>query len=373
MKTVCVTGSQGFLGGYICRHLLENDYRVIGIDNYSKYGKVARDYDNHPYFRFVEMDLTGMYAVVKLFNVLKRYSVKYLIAGAAMVGGIKYFHDRAYDLLATNERIAANTFDAAIKAYKESALEKVVVISSSMVYEGADAHLEHLQYISNDNSVDDKVYQSALHKSIWPSHEWQTKQFPPPYSTYGFSKLAIEYFAEGAHTQYGLDYGIVRPFNAVGLGEEESPNEPEVQSGNIKLRMSHVLPDLVVKCLRGQNPLRLYGDGQQVRCFTHGKDIARGVAAVMEHRGKINRAFNISVARKTSILELAEMVWREVHGSAVPFAWESEKPFEHDVQVRLPSVELAANELGWKADISLEETVKEVVEYFRRLHNGQHA
>lgn len=363
MKTVCVTGSQGFLGGYICRHLLDNNYRVIGIDNFSKYGKVARDYDHHPYFRLVEMDLTHMYAVVKLFNVLKKSSVKYLVAGAAMVGGIKYFHDKAYDLLATNERIAANTFDAAIKAYQESALEKVVVISSSMVYEGADEHFAYLHNLFGDVPPNSDEFQP--HKDVWPSTEEKVRQFPPPDSTYGWSKLSAEYFAAGANAQYGLDYGIVRPFNAVGIGEEESPNEPEVQSGNIKLRMSHVLPDLVVKCLRGQNPLCIYGDGQQIRCFTHGKDIARGVEKVMEANCAENRAFNISTARKTSILELAEMVWREVHGSAVPFKWESEPPFEHDVQVRLPSVELAERVLNWRAEITLEESVREVVKYFR--------
>jgi nucleoside-diphosphate-sugar epimerase len=280
---------------------------------------------------------------------MKRYSVKYLIAGAAMVGGIKYFHDKAYDLLATNERIAANTFDAAIQGYEESALEKVIVISSSMVYEGADAHAA---------CVDSRF--------VWPSTEDRTKHFPSPYSTYGFSKLAIEYFAQGAYDQYGLDYGIVRPFNAVGLGEEESPNEPEVESGNIKLRMSHVLPDLVMKILRGQNPLHLYGDGSQIRCFTHGSDIARGVTAVMENNNATHRAFNISTSRQTTILELASSVWREVHGTKTPFVWVSDEPFEHDVQCRLPSVQLAKEILGWESKVTLEETIKEVVGYFKK-------
>ena len=88
---------------------------------------------------------------------------------------------------------------------------------------------------------------------------------PPPHSTYGFQKLACEYFARGAWEQYKLPYTIVRPFNCVGIGEGRALNAPAILSGNVKLAMSHVLPDLVLKVLSGQDPLHMLGSGKQVR------------------------------------------------------------------------------------------------------------
>ena len=103
------------------------------------------------------------------------------------------------------------------------------------------------------------VFESA---DSWPSYEGQEREVPPPLSSYGFQKLAVEYFARAAHEQYGLPYTIVRPFNCVGIGEMRAQSEVEVLSGNVKLAMSHVVPDLVQKVVKGQDPLHILGDGQ---------------------------------------------------------------------------------------------------------------
>ena len=99
---------------------------------------------------------------------------------------------------------------------------------------------------------------------------------PPPRSSYGFQKLAVEYFAHAAHDQYGLPYTLVRPFNCVGVGEARALGEVEVLSGNVKLAMSHVVPDLVQKVCKGQDPLHILGDGSQIRHYTYGGDLASG-------------------------------------------------------------------------------------------------
>ena len=107
-KTVLVTGSQGFIGSYLCLELLNNGYQVIGVDNFSKYGKVSRPHDSHKNFIFHEMDVLDL----KYETVPEEFlEVDYIIAVAAMIGGISYFHKYAYDLMATNERIMASTFD----------------------------------------------------------------------------------------------------------------------------------------------------------------------------------------------------------------------------------------------------------------------
>src|SRR5207302_9474473 len=134
----------------------------------------------------------------------------------------------------------------------------------------------------------------------------------PPLSWYGFQKLAVEYFARAAHQQYGLPSTILRPFNCVGIGEGRALGDVEGLSGNVRLAMSHVVPDLVQKVVKGQDPLHILGDGSQVRHYTYGGDLARGIVAAMEHPHALNGDFNLSTAQETTVLELAERIWRRL-------------------------------------------------------------
>ena len=81
-------------------------------------------------------------------------------------------------------------------------------------------------------------------------------------------------------------------------------------SGNVKLAMSHVVPDLVQKVLKGQDPLHILGAGNQVRHYTYGGDLAHGIRLAMESDATLNEDFNLSTAASTTVLELAEMIWR---------------------------------------------------------------
>ena len=123
------------------------------------------------------------------------------------------------------------------------------------------------------------VYESA---TVFPTPEGAQRTSPPPISTYGFQKLASEYFALGAGEQYDLPYTIVRPFNCVGIGERRALRDTDIMSGNVKLALSHVVPDLVLKVLKGQDPLHILGDGSQVRHYTYGGDLAHGIRLAME-------------------------------------------------------------------------------------------
>jgi UDP-glucose 4-epimerase len=333
MKKVIVTGSQGFIGSYICAELLSNGYKVIGFDNYQKYGRVYRAHDNHPNFKLYELNILDS----EFLQIVDQEQPNFIIAGAAMIGGISYFHKFAYDLLATNERILAQTFDAAISGHKKGWFERIIVLSSSMVFEET---------------------------SVYPTPEEEIKKCPPPSSTYGFQKLASEYFAKGAWEQYGLPYSIVRPFNCVGVGEEKSISEHEITSGNIKLMLSHVLPDLINKVLKGQDPLHILGEGNQIRCYTNGKDLSRGIRMVMESEKAINEDFNISTPQATNVLELAKIIWDTIHPEK-EFNYICDDPFEYDVQKRIPDVTKAKELLGFEAIISLEESVKEVINYLK--------
>ncbi|GID94849.1 NAD-dependent epimerase/dehydratase family protein [Amorphoplanes digitatis] len=334
MTKVLVTGSAGFIGGYLVEELLGRGYDVVGLDDYSKYGPVVHGYDDHPRYRFVEGDARDAALVAELLA-----DCDHFIAGAAMIGGISYFHAYAYDLLATNERIMASSCDAAIAAHRTGKLRKVTYLSSSMVYESTDH---------------------------WPSKEGDEQHIAPPRSSYGFQKLAVEYYARAAWEQHKLPYTIVRPFNCVGVGEGRALGEVEVLSGNVKLAMSHVVPDLVQKVLKGQDPLHVLGTGEQVRHYTYGGDLARGIVEAMEQDAAYNEDFNLSTAESTTVLELAEVIWRKVKGPDVPFRYVSDDPYEYDVAMRVPDVTKAREVLGFTAETTLDTMLDEVIPWIER-------
>jgi len=324
---ILVTGSAGFICGYVVEELLNNGHEVVGIDNFSKYGKIKKSYDNHPNYHFVEGDAKDVDLMKSLAE-----DCDQILACAAMIGGIAYFHEMAYDLLAENERIMASTFDAAIHAFKHGKLKKINVLSSSMVYECADTY---------------------------PSKEGDEKLIPPPLSTYGFQKLACEYFCKGAFEQYGLPYTVIRPFNCVGTGEKRALCDKEILSGNVKLAMSHVVPDLVQKVIKGQDPLHILGKGNQIRHYTYAGDLARGIRLCIESPNALNEDFNLSTPVSTTVLELAQTIWKRLNPDK-EFKFVSDEPFKYDVK-RVPSVDKAERLLGFRAETSLDEILDEVV------------
>ncbi len=333
-RTVLVTGASGFIGGYVVAELLRQGHTVVGLDDLSKYGPVVRAHDDHPRYRLVVGDARDPERVEECLA-----DCDHLVAGAAMIGGISYFHAHAYDLFAANERILAATCDAAIAAHRRGRLRKLTYLSSSMVYESA---------------------------TDWPSAEGQELTIPPPRSSYGFQKLAGEVLVRAAHQQHGLPYTILRPFNCVGTGEGRARGDVQVMSGNVRLAMSHVVPDLVQKVVKGQDPLHLLGDGTQVRHYTYGADLARGICQSLEHEGAWQEDFNLSTDRATTVLELATLIWERIRGASEPLRWVADPPFVHDVQRRVPATLKARRVLGFTADTSLETMLDEVIPWVTR-------
>ena len=325
---ILITGSAGFIGGYLVEDLLAAGHEVVGVDNFSKYGRLERSYDSNPRYHLVEADAKDVGLLRGLLS-----DCDHFVGGAAIIGGISLFHELAYDLLAENERITAAAFDSAIAARKDGRLQKITVVSSSMVFESA---------------------------TTFPTAEGAERTSPPPQSTYGFQKLATEYFAQGAWEQYKLPYTIVRPFNCIGVGERRAIYDKEVMSGNVRLAMSHVVPDLVQKVLKGQDPLHILGDGTQVRHYTYGGDLARGIRMAIESPAATNTDFNLSTARRTTVLELAEVIWKKIRGDE-PLRITHDAPYPYDVKLRVPNVEKAKAVLGFEATTSLEEALDEII------------
>lgn len=331
MKVV-VTGAKGFIPGYVIEELLAHGHHVVGIDNHSKYGPVRKSYDDHPRYRFIEGDAKDAALLTEL-----AHDCDQILAAAAMIGGIGYFHAHAYDLLAENERILAATFDAAIAARARGRLERIVVLSSSMVYENAN---------------------------VFPTPESAVASSPAPTSTYGFQKLASEYFARGAWEQHRLPYTILRPFNCVGIGERRAVLPADAIPGNVAQATSHVVPDLIAKVLAGQDPLHVLGDGEQVRHYTYGGDLGVGIRLAMESPRAVNETLNLATATGTTVREVAELVWRKIHPER-PLRIVHDPPLPHDVQVRRPDVRKAAEVLGFEARTPLGAVLDELIAWMR--------
>ncbi len=329
---ILVTGSAGFIAGYLVEELLEHGHEVVGIDNFSKYGKAEKSYDSHPNYHSTEGNVKDLGLLKELME-----DCDQIVAGAAIIGGISLFHEYAYDLLAENERIIASTFDAAIWGFKNRKIKKINVMSSSMVFEST---------------------------TTYPTPEGEQLRCPPPLSTYGFQKLSCEYFAKGAWEQYKLPYTIIRPFNCIGIGEKRALCDKEIMSGNVKLAMSHVVPDLVQKVLKGQYPLYILGKGDQIRHYTYGGDLAEGIRLCIESEKAINEDFNLSTSASTTVLELSQLIWQKINGDK-PFRYVSDPPFKYDVQKRVPSVEKAKRILDFEAKTSLSDALDEIIPWIK--------
>jgi nucleoside-diphosphate-sugar epimerase len=223
-----------------------------------------------------------------------------------------------------NDAMNRQVFEAA----REHDLDRVVYASSSMVYERA---------------------------TEFPVTEDQVSEIPPPESAYGFQKLAGEYYCRAYHDQYGVDYSIFRPFNAVGT--REPPGD--------EVGQAHVIPDFVKKILEEeQYPLQILGDGRQVRAFTNVRDIARGVYRCAVDDAALNDHFNLGSSDGISMRDLARKIWDRCDRDR-EIAFETEDAFEHDVQRRVPDSSKAREQLGWEPAVSLDDSLSEYVAWYR--------
>jgi UDP-glucose 4-epimerase len=243
---------------------------------------------------------------------------------AAVVGGIANFHRLPHTLLEVNTGLYNAVFHAAL----EEGVERLVYVSSSMVFERA---------------------------SEFPTTEEHLRDCPAPRSAYGFSKLAGEVYCRALQAEHGLPFTICRPFNAYGPGELPA-SEPGI---------AHALPDLIHKALSRQRPLQIFGSGEQTRTLTHVDDIADGIVTAMSLPAGENEDFNISASAERTVAEIAALAWEACGEDPGELELERLPSFEVDVQRRWPSVEKARRLLGWEARVELREGIAETVEWLR--------
>jgi len=214
------------------------------------------------------------------------------------------------------------------RAALEARVERLVYVSSSMVFERA---------------------------TEFPTTEEHLLSCPAPRSAYGFSKLAGEVYCRALHDEHGLPYTICRPFNAYGPGEM-----PDDEPG-----IAHMVPDVIRKVLSGARPVPIFGSGEQTRTLTHIDDIAEGIVTAMAHPAGENEDFNVSASEERTVAEIARIIWEACGEDPAELELEHLPSFEVDVQRRWPSVEKARRLLGWEARIGLREGIAGTVEWLR--------
>jgi nucleoside-diphosphate-sugar epimerase len=314
MSRVLVTGGAGTIGAAVVRRLLADPAYEVRVSDQRCAPQWMRE--------GCEVHMGDLRVAAQARAAMRGCS--HVIHLAAIVGGIANFHKLPHTLTEVNNAL----YNAVVRAALDLEVERLVYVSSSMVFERAE---------------------------LFPTPEDYLARCPVPLSAYGYSKLTGEVYCRAAHDEHGLPYTICRPFNAYGPGEL-----PDAEPG-----IAHAVPDLIEKVLAGQRPLQIFGSGEQTRTLTHVDDIADGIVSAMSSPAGLNEDFNISASRELTVAEIARIVWETCGEDPGAFELEHLPTFTVDVQRRWPSVEKAKRLLDWESQIEVEDGIAATVGWLR--------
>ena len=309
-----ITGGAGFIGGHLTEKLLSLGYKVTVIDNYSTGSprNLARVRSNSN-LQVIEEDLLETADLEKL---ISSSDVIYHLAAA--VGVELVVHDPVRTIR-TNVEGSARVLELAAKYHK-----RVILASTSEVY-GKSANPEF-------NENDDLLIGCPV-RSRW---------------SYACSKLLDEFYLMAYHRNMALPGTVVRFFNTVG---------PR-QTGQYGM----VIPRFVQAALNGQ-PLKVYGSGEQSRCFCHVFDTVRALVALADCSDSIGKIYNIGGTTPVSIRELAEQVIGQLNSTSkielIPYEQAYEQGFE-DMLRRKPDTRAIKNLINWQPEHDLTDIINDV-------------
>lgn len=325
MRHALITGGAGFIGSHLAEALLARDYTVTIIDNLST-GRISnlQAVENHPRLRVAIEDIRNTIVMDRLVSECD------LIFHLAAAVGVQRIIQEPIETIETNIGGTEVVLKTA-RRYRK----KVLIASTSEVY-GKGVRIPFTE--------DDDSLLGATTRSRW---------------SYAASKAIDEFLALAYHREVNLPVVVFRLFNTVG---------PR-QSGQYGM----VLPRFARWALKNQ-PIQVYGDGAQSRCFCNVHNVIEAIIALSESAEAVGQVVNIGSNEEISILQLAERV-RDLSGSTsdircIPYEEAYEAGFE-DFRRRIPSLEKVERLTGWKPTTSLDDTIRQILDYQRKeLSNG---
>jgi UDP-glucose 4-epimerase len=317
MPHALITGGAGFIGSHLAERLIHAGYRVTIIDNLST-GQIRNvaALEGHPQFRAAIEDIRDIHVMDRLVSECD------LIFHLAAAVGVQRIISEPIETIETNIGGTEVVLKAA-RRYRK----KVLIASTSEVY-GKGARIPFAE--------DDDCVLGPTIRNRW---------------SYAASKMVDEFLALAYHKEVDLPVIIFRLFNTVG---------PR-QRGQYGM----VVPRFVRWALANE-PLLVYGDGEQQRCFGNVFDVVAAIHGLAEHADAVGRVYNIGSGEEVTIRQLAERV-RERTGSSseirlVPYEEAYEAGFE-DFRRRVPDVSKIRAAIGWAPTTPLDATIDQIIAY----------
>ena len=311
-----ITGGAGFIGSHLADHLLDRGDQVVLLDDLST-GRLANI--EHLNDRSDAEFVLGSILNTELIDeVVSRVDAVFHLAAAV---GVNLIVEKPLESLMTNIRGTETVIEMAHKYDK-----RLLVMSTSEIY-GKNTS-------DSLSEEDDRILGSPL-KSRW---------------SYSEAKAIDEILAYTYWREKGLEAVIIRLFNTVG---------PR-QTGSYGM----VIPRFVGQALRNE-PITIFGDGNQTRCFCHVGDIVEGLVALSEHPEAFGKVFNLGGGKEVAIRELAERVIKLAGSQSslefIPYDAAYEAGFE-DMDRRVPNTTRAMQLVGFEPSASLDDIIRSVID-----------